>query len=563
MGGDPDGGPVSSSSSSQIHYVYREMRHRWSTGLGQGLAAAGFATVGLGVVEGAMSSHSSAWPSFPARHALANLVPSFVGGSVSPVTVAEIHGLEPFLLKGRPGLALHSIRAARVGVAMYASLSAVLELLDAMKEGREKYIAALVEGREPPRALDASKALRVCTASGIAAALQSGQVPVAILPLGGMELSRFTVEAIRRACRANGRGLGPHPVYCSVARENMWDSGEWSQLKVRGSTAGTDCLVLEGDVISSFCNKEWLEPVLVPARDSLDIADAIMGFNMMSTVQRQDLKIATVLMGDFLSPSSSVVAQRGGCEVDICICARSALLSAIMTWAEVAHERCSAKEETAASDSVRTAPPSPSTPGPVSQLHGIWYGLGRIGGGLRSGIDFVVNSIPSDYRATGALTWNRASHRISAALSTILPPRRRRPPLLVYDTQSEESFRWLQKHFWKLGWRVVRYNPSEPSGYPSAPVLVHRGSDSETIFAVRGHADSTSAPVCAVVHAQPCVKLTQDCMPPSEDSRVICTAALKEELFQYAQSQLKAGTPPSQVQSKLDFGAIKAAFSAA
>ncbi|CAM9696056.1 unnamed protein product [Ectocarpus sp. 12 AP-2014] len=156
---------------------------------------------------------------------------------------------------------------------------------------------------------------------------------------------------------------------------------------------------------------------------------------------------------------------------------------------------------------------------------------------------------------------------------------RRRPTIrdaainrvLVYDTDDDESFRWLAAKMLKVGWTVERQTSEQLRNEAGVPVLVHSCSDEKTLTAAAGHVVK-GANVCAVVHSWGCgvearrllVEARETVLPdegraarqPSVE--VICTAEVGEDLFQFVRWQLLSGATTDQVQQVLDdlFGAF-------
>ncbi|CAM9676267.1 unnamed protein product, partial [Ectocarpus sp. 8 AP-2014] len=59
--------------------------------------------------------------------------------------------------------------------------------------------------------------------------------------------------------------------------------------------------------------------------------------------------------------------------------------------------------------------------------------------------------------------------------------------VLVYDTDDEESFRWLAAKMRKVGWAVERQTSERLRNEAGVPVLVHSCSDEKTLTAAAGH----------------------------------------------------------------------------
>ncbi|CAM9496386.1 unnamed protein product [Ectocarpus sp. 4 AP-2014] len=143
--------------------------------------------------------------------------------------------------------------------------------------------------------------------------------------------------------------------------------------------------------------------------------------------------------------------------------------------------------------------------------------------------------------------------------------------VLVYDTDDDESFRWLAAKMLKVGWTVERQTSERLRNEAGVPVLVHSCSDEKTLTAAAGHV-VRGANVCAVVHSWDCgvearrllVEARETVLPdegrtarqPSVE--VICTAEVGEDLFQFVRWQLLSGATTEQVQQGLDdlFGAF-------
>ncbi|CAN0219956.1 unnamed protein product [Ectocarpus sp. 6 AP-2014] len=143
--------------------------------------------------------------------------------------------------------------------------------------------------------------------------------------------------------------------------------------------------------------------------------------------------------------------------------------------------------------------------------------------------------------------------------------------VLVYDTDDDESFRWLAAKMLKVGWAVERRTSERLRNEAGVPVLVHSCSDEKTLTAAAGHVVK-GANVCAVVHSWDCgvearrlLVGARETVLPDEgraarqpSAEVICTAEVGEDLFQFVRWQLLSGATTEQVQQGLDdlFGAF-------
>eukprot|EP00904_Undaria_pinnatifida_P003187 jgi/Undpi1/1286/HiC_scaffold_11.g04678.m1 len=149
--------------------------------------------------------------------------------------------------------------------------------------------------------------------------------------------------------------------------------------------------------------------------------------------------------------------------------------------------------------------------------------------------------------------------------------------VLVYDTDDEESYRWLAAQMLRHGWVVRRAGHHHDTrktpdrfggrGDRDVPVLVHRCSDEETLTAAAGHLSrgAKRPPVCAVVHRWDSGAEARRLLlgggrgetGAREEDRyvstaVICTAEVGEDLFRFVRGQLQSGASPEQVQEVVD-----------
>ncbi|CAM9883868.1 unnamed protein product [Scytosiphon promiscuus] len=180
--------------------------------------------------------------------------------------------------------------------------------------------------------------------------------------------------------------------------------------------------------------------------------------------------------------------------------------------------------------------------------------------------------------------WSAVGRSVSIAFTWAKEQRRKVTPLevtgmrrtLLYDTDDDDSFRWLATQMLRTGWTVVRTTSQLGGVSQAVPVLVHRSSDERTLTAaaqyVAGGADGS--PVCAVIHNWDCAAEARRLLreapgptpgdelegqgPQSPSAEVICTAEVGEDLFQFVRWQLLSGATTEQVQKGLDdlFGAF-------
>ncbi|CAM9162490.1 unnamed protein product, partial [Hapterophycus canaliculatus] len=177
--------------------------------------------------------------------------------------------------------------------------------------------------------------------------------------------------------------------------------------------------------------------------------------------------------------------------------------------------------------------------------------------------------------------WSAAGRSLSVAYAWAEERRRRVSPpedagvcrrTLLYDTDDDESFRWLAAQMLRTGWTVVRTTSQLGRGCGYLPVLVHRFSDESTLTAAARHV-AGDADVCAVVHNWDCAAEARhllrgaprstsgqepEAQGPRSSAEVICTAEVGEDLFQFVRWQLLSGATTEQVQKGLDelFGAF-------
>eukprot|EP00752_Nemacystus_decipiens_P010672 g9503.t1 len=148
--------------------------------------------------------------------------------------------------------------------------------------------------------------------------------------------------------------------------------------------------------------------------------------------------------------------------------------------------------------------------------------------------------------------------------------------VLYYDTDDDESFRWLAAQMLKAGWIVQRVTSERPprGDVSGVPVLVHRCSDERTLTATARYLSpgtntkdmDTGSPLCAVVHSWDCGVEARHLLAGAGAGagsgargssvpapvEVICTAEVGEDLFQFVRWQLLSGVTTEQVQTGLD-----------
>lgn len=616
------------------------------------LGSAGLVIVALGALEGGFIVRPEIG-AFTRRYAMLNVLPSFMGQPIPAVTITGGMGLPAIVISQCPNQALkaNGCRLLRGAVGVTAALSTLYRAFDVTKAAKSEYRAAVWEGVVAPTAANVQTkdgvAVRLCSGGGLANALGCSSVlPVLVSP-AYVPLSPQIVAAVSKRIGTYNIYPAP-PLYCRLSEEELLSGSQWTSRIGLTPKTPPQRLVLEVDTFSTSTPQCLLLP---PRQQCSKAYTHVSGLSTVVSTALSTFSAVSVKLTCDREEHSASESSRNFQSNDDCVIvsARAALLSAVLVWLEELDAATQAKLETeraeieknlenleekqststilatsstrendnleantkaeGASVSVETIDLTASpdllesndndSVAHISSLsqeesqQGVWGYVERIGRGcrhvLKTASDVTVHSAKAVKNGVSGFT--SALFSVSSPTDTSLSiPEAVHSKVVYFDTDNEESRRWLADKLLPHGWIVKKPLVQEELHTNLSATVVHYSSDQLTLAAAidrrrqKTQANDTSNSsyvcagvpgICAILHSEEAAAFARNVLSgpieeqtssrsyyPNPDPRVshpagpsliICTAALGEELLSFVRKELLSGRKaPNEVQKRLD-----------